>query len=559
VEFWDDSNVAVRASAQIKAFLPEETRLASAYYRHESVLGKLEPGTTYYYRVLMDGQTVASQGLRFRTPGTQPFEFLALGDSVTGSPQQRQIAARMLMHDAAFVVHTGDLVYPAGSYERYDSLYFQYYRDLMRDAPFFPCPGNHDYYETHCIPYRAVHSLPEERVAASDYGRYYSFDWGNGHFISLDSNDALNEAVFGSGGMLTWLDNDLRQTNKFWRIVFLHHPAYSVGKHCDEPEAQLVREYIAPVLDRYSVPLVFNGHEHSYQRSAPVRAGQVVKRGEGTVYITTGGGGAELHPVGAGSSLVEMSVSEHHYLSCGVNGTRVQIKALRPDGSELDAAVVAPKPVLQAGGVVNSASFTPNLASGGLVSVFGFQFSPDEITPLQYPLPKSAAGTAVLLDDKPLPILMASANQVNVQLPFDVSGAATITVRTPNGTASLPVTIHAAAPALFPDSIFHADGVPVSADSPAKAGEEISVYLTGLGDVLGEATPGEAAKSYPALAPVRLRLNDRTFVPEFAGLAAGVAGIDVVTFRMPPGFTGLIALKVIAAGSESNPLMLAAA
>jgi hypothetical protein len=57
-----------------------------------------------------------------------------------------------------------------------------------------------------------------------------------------------------------------------------------------------VRTDVLPIVERYQVQLVLTGHEHSYQRSKPLRAGQVVKSGPGTVYITTGGGGGVPHP-----------------------------------------------------------------------------------------------------------------------------------------------------------------------------------------------------------------------------------------------------------------------
>jgi uncharacterized protein (TIGR03437 family) len=558
VEFWDDSQVRRRAPAAMKAFLPAETGMPAAYYRFESLLPALQPGTSYSYRVMMASQPVPSSPLSFHTPGTAPFQFLAFGDSGTGSPEQKQIAGSMLGRDAEFIVHTGDLVYPSGTYERYESLYFDYYRELMLDAPFFPCPGNHDYYETSCIPYRAIHSLPQENVSTSDYGRYYSFDWGNAHFVSLDSNDSLYEAATGSGRMLKWLEEDLRNTTKFWRVVIVHHPAYSAGKHSDEPESELVRRYVTPVLDKFSVPLVLNGHEHSYQRSAPITAGKVVKRGEGTLYITTGGGGADLHEVSTADT-VELAVAQHHFLACNVTGSRLRIQALRPDGSQLDDVNVAPKPVSGAGKVVNSATYTTQLASGGLVSVFGFHFAADDITPLEYPLPKVAAGASVLLGDQPLPILMASGTQMNVQLPFDAVGPAELTIRTPNGTTTVPVNIRRLAPAVFEGAIFHSDGTAVSAEAPARAGQTLRVYLTGLGAADTTAVAGEAAPQAPALANVWVRWNGVAVAVEFAGLLKGTAGVNVVSFRVPSAGRPQASLQVVAEGIESNLLLVPSA
>jgi acid phosphatase type 7 len=530
-----------------------------AYYRYEANLQKLKPGTEYGYRVLVNDSAIVSDGLKFRTAGTQAFRFVAFGDSGMGSEAQRKLANLMTSQNAKLVVHTGDLVYPSGTYERYERLYFEYYKDIMKEAPFYPCPGNHDYYEFHCAPYKSVHSLPTETVAASDSGRYYSYDWGNVHFISLDSNDSLAEAVRGKGAMLEWLEKDLQRTDKYWRIVYIHHPAYSVGWHKNEPECEMVRQYIAPILDKYFVPLVLNGHEHSYQRTFPIRSGKVTSAGDGTVYVTTGGGGADLHEVSAADH-AEVVISQHHYVSCNVNGGRLQFDAVNPDGQLLDSHTIAPKPLISGQPVVNSANYGPMLASGGLMTIFGQQFCPEEFTPARYPLPKSALGVSALLNDQPLPILMASARQLNVQLPFDAVGEATLTIRTPNGSAAMKVAINPVAPAIFAGALFHANGLQVSKETPAAAGEIITIYLTGLGAVASAVVPGEASPPNVAVTnPVLIKVAGTDIAPQFAGLAAGLSGVYAVTFRVPSGLRQATDVYVTAAGFESNKEVLFAA
>ena len=105
--------------------------------------------------------------------GDQPgqddaFHFLVLGDSGTGrhrfhSPPRR-IAERLLPHkpDAAFLLHTGDVVYLVGAADQYRDNFLRPYREWLRDGeqwsslshegmvfnqPFLPVPGNHDYYD----------------------------------------------------------------------------------------------------------------------------------------------------------------------------------------------------------------------------------------------------------------------------------------------------------------------------------------------------------------------------------------------------------------------------
>ena len=79
-----------------------------------------------------------------------------------------------------------------------------------------------------------------------------------------------------------------------WKVVFFHEPIYTHGKH---EEAVRVRETILAILDRRHVNLVLCGHDHLYERTHPLRAGRIVEPGEGTVYVTTGAGGAGLYQV----------------------------------------------------------------------------------------------------------------------------------------------------------------------------------------------------------------------------------------------------------------------
>lgn len=197
--------------------------------------------------------------------------------------------------DVSLIIHTGDIAYPYGTFEEFQTHHFDFYGNnwpelngnLMRGIPFFPTPGNHEYYNGSLFPYLSLHSLPVRGVPTEDAGHYYSFDWGNAHFVSLDTNltdgfepgdqyritapTPLTNAISGKGSMLKWLDQDLLSTPKFWRIVFFHEAPYAGGWNVNDLASKAIRDYIAPILERYDVPLALNGHEHSYQRSKPIR------------------------------------------------------------------------------------------------------------------------------------------------------------------------------------------------------------------------------------------------------------------------------------------------
>jgi 3',5'-cyclic AMP phosphodiesterase CpdA len=77
-----------------------------------------------------------------------------------------------------------------------------------------------------------------------------------------------------------WLERTLARRSGFRRIVVLHHPPFTCGGYLG---SAAVRRRWVPLFERYGVKLVLSGHDHNYQRFAPVR---------GVTYVVHGGGGA---------------------------------------------------------------------------------------------------------------------------------------------------------------------------------------------------------------------------------------------------------------------------
>lgn len=562
VEYSSDGQLWRRAPASARSFTARgsgETR-----YQYQAELRGLDPGTVYHYRVLAEG-AVLRDGLRFRTASSGSFRFLVLGDSGTGSPAQAEVARRMLSEESiSLVLHVGDISQDDGALDRLEAHYFSVYAPLMSRAPFFPALGNHDYGADLAAPYLLVHVLPASDVPEADQGRYYSFDWAEVHFVSLDTNLLVHPAI--TARMLDWLERDLARTRAFWKVAFFHHPPYPTGHHLNDPICAKVREQILPVLERHGVRVVFSGHEHSYQRSKPLRDGVVVEPGRGTVYFITAGGGADLHEVGTRPELA-MAERVHHYLRVDVEGWRMSVTAVAADGRVVDRVVLTPAPELAPGGVVNAGSFTPRFAPGSLVSIFGHNLALTDSPAQALPLPAELGGASVTFNDCPASLLFVSPAQINAQLPYDSEGAGVLRVRTPNGTAEAAITLAPAAPAilrvprggsLVPAILRHPVGVLVSQDSPAVPGETLIVYLTGLGAVsallnAGQPAPGPLAVRHE----VEVRLGDLGLRPTFAGLAPSFVGLYQVNVPLPPTLPpGAYPLRIVAAGAASEPVIV---
>lgn len=111
----------------------------------------------------------------------------------------------------------------------------------------------------------------------------YSFDSGNVHFVFLDANPHLFNGQLPGGALYQnppsafpeypgilrdWLINDLDASKQPWKVVVYHQPAFSSGNATLRNNQM---RHIAKLLEDHGANLVFNGHEHNYQRSLPLR------------------------------------------------------------------------------------------------------------------------------------------------------------------------------------------------------------------------------------------------------------------------------------------------
>jgi hypothetical protein len=320
----------------------------------------------------------------------------------------------------------------------YQRNYFNYYYATMSAAPFFPTPGNHDFGPT-LSPYLSIHLLPADSTPAKDRGRYYSYDWGNAHFVSLDGYGSVGDAVNSGRLMLQWLDADLQSTKQFWRIVYFHYPPYAAGPNMNDPHSALIRQYVVPILEKYGVQIVLGGHEHSYQRSQPMRKSNSVGPEVGTNYIASGGGGAPLYPVYDGYPIVAFGQSAHHHLRAEVRGTRLTFHAIRHDGVEFDNYTIAPAPCLADDPNVRPVALSPAPVAGTTISITGRNLAEEE-TFASGPDPQTAmAGTVVTVNGTPISLIYASPTQIYGHLPGSVDGNITVRVATANGFVEISV------------------------------------------------------------------------------------------------------------------------
>ena len=255
---------------------------------HEVRLTGLSAGTAYYYSVGTSSDVLATGNdyVFYTAPSApKPIRIWAIGDAGTGNANQALVRDKYytyfngvksddaINHPLDVWLMLGDNAYPSGTDANYQKAVFNMYPQLLRRTVVWPTFGNHDDKGSGSVaqtgPYYAMFTLPKNGEAGgvpSGTEAYYSFDYGNVHFVCLNSSDIDRST---NGAMMAWLQNDLAAVTNEWLIAYWHHPPYSKGSHNSDTERELIqmRENFLPLLEEYGVDLVLCGHSHSYERS----------------------------------------------------------------------------------------------------------------------------------------------------------------------------------------------------------------------------------------------------------------------------------------------------
>jgi 3',5'-cyclic AMP phosphodiesterase CpdA len=251
---------------------------------HELVITGLAPNTKYYYSIPFGYSNIVNMGsgLHFRTYPEQgnagALRAWVLGDCGTRDNHQRDVRNAFYDFNNAqeldMILLLGDNAYNDGTQSEYqDALFEDMYEEVLKNTPTWSCLGNHDAESatssSQTGTYYKIFTFPKEGEAggvASGTEAYYSFDYGNVHFIVLDSEDSDRRV---DGAMYQWCQNDIQNTLADWIIAFWHHPPYSKGSNDsdDSNSSGDMREIFLPMLEDNGVDLVLCGHSHSYERS----------------------------------------------------------------------------------------------------------------------------------------------------------------------------------------------------------------------------------------------------------------------------------------------------
>lgn len=305
----------------------ERTLEVAAARIAEATIDRLAPSSRYRYRVEAGGQTWNGEFATAPAIGADaPLSFIVVGDTRGGVDAHRRVVERMAQEVPDFVLGTGDMVDDGLRQEQWQQ-FFDIEDRLLRDNVYYPAVGNHDRQGRGrtADSYRAFFSVPDN---GGDTERYYAFSYAAARVLVLDSN----EYSFALTDQTAWLERELiaaRQDPAVRHVfVVMHHPPFSISLHGGNRD---LRERWTPLFERYQVTAVFSGHDHVYERAEH----------NGIRYFVSGGGGAPLYPRRPRPSPIDLAAVKKferafHYLRVSVTGARVEVTAVRTDGTVIE-------------------------------------------------------------------------------------------------------------------------------------------------------------------------------------------------------------------------------
>ena len=248
--------------------------------------------------------------------------FAVIGDSGTGDREQYEVAQEMEAYrekvNFDFVIMLGDNIYGGHSPADFARKFEQPYKPLLdAGVKFYASLGNHD--------------NPDDERLYKPFNmngqRYYSFKKGDVAFFALDSN-------YMDPAQLSWIEQNLRDSQAKWKICYFHHPLYSNGKS-HGPDMDL-RAQLAPLFQRYGVNAVFSGHEHVYERMKP----------ENNIYYFILGNSGKLmtHDFHQSSEMLNGFDTDRGFMLVEISGEKLYFQVISRRGETIDSGMLQEQP-----------------------------------------------------------------------------------------------------------------------------------------------------------------------------------------------------------------------
>ncbi len=285
----------------------------------------LSYNTNYDYRVqhIRDGSVLATYTATYKTRlatgSNTPFTFVAYGDSASGNPPTNFMSVQQAINNInpEFAILLGDNAYTDGTHTEWDLRLDQTINptagNFIKNKIDYFGWGNHDIVSASGQPALDNYDNPRPvqgvtSPVAAPVGetpeKNYSFDYGNVHFVTIDTNSYTDATRLAK--QLVWAKADLQASSAKWKVVFVHFPIVSISFTSTGPNSNYFQKMVSELLGG-GADLLFVGHAHTYERSFPITGqscGTVTvadtndndyAKGAGLTEIVSGMGGRDFH------------------------------------------------------------------------------------------------------------------------------------------------------------------------------------------------------------------------------------------------------------------------
>jgi hypothetical protein len=247
------------------------------------------------------------------------------GDIAVCSSNGDEQTAQLLDRIPGEVFVAGDNAYTTGSLSEYQQCYHPSWG--RHKARTHPVPGNHEYMTSGASGYFTYFG---SAAGPSNRG-YYSYDAGAWHVVALNSE----QSITAGSAQLTWLAQDLKASGARCTAAIVHRPRFSSGNHGDQKDTQALWQ----VLYDNGVDVIISGHDHHYERFAPMTASGARDDARGIRSFVVGTGGAAFYDVGSRRANSEfVKTRSFGVLRLDLSATSYQWQFITaPDGKVVDS------------------------------------------------------------------------------------------------------------------------------------------------------------------------------------------------------------------------------
>ncbi len=291
----------------VKTLFHRTTNYGSRTYIHRFLLTDLVPEWAYSYW-FEDNEKYS-----FIHPKKDgEIKFVNMGDNRSNPKVWNKVIENMAAEKPDFMIFNGDLAYKKEYNYWIDEFFTPTAQTVFTEYPFVNSIGNHEGWNDNSKAFLqslAMTKMPKE---------FFAFEQGEALFLVLNTEVGVGS----NSAQWKFAKEQLNSTDKPWKIVVFHIPAYSSGAH---GENKNMKRMTSKIFEKYGVDLILTGHSHYYQRNVV----------NGINHLVIGGGGSPLYSPKKAKYTITQAKKYHHALIT-VNKTKIAVEVKGLDMNMID-------------------------------------------------------------------------------------------------------------------------------------------------------------------------------------------------------------------------------